>query len=84
MGQHGYFYVSYYDSRFGRGPIPWRYISMRSRRATMPASTNTTRWDEVNSTGSRLHGVVRERLHRPGDRFTERGRLLLHVPGREL
>ncbi len=51
-GSNGYFYVSYYDSRFGRDTNPWPSSTRRSRPTTTRASTSTTPSATARSTGS--------------------------------
>ncbi len=83
-GDSGYFYVSYYDSRFGRS-------SVMAVFSDAEATSNYAAVYQYDPLGDRRrvgvwehHRVVRQRVHRPGRLFTQRRRLLHCGSGHEL
>ena len=83
-GSSGYFYVSYYDTKFGRDGV----MAVFDRRG---ADQQLHRCLPVRSPGRlrririlQLDRMVRQCLHGPDDGLPERGRLLHHGAGHEL
>ena len=84
-GSSGYFYVSYYDAKFGRATNP---SAVFNGAEPTDNYAGIYQYDPLGDCAAvrvhQLHGVVRQRLHGRGDRVAERGRLLQPGPGDEL